>query len=79
MSVTLCVLPGDGGTIAAISGEDDICTEAPLQLALPPIIRERGARLMLDVSGVSFMDCAGRHARTIGRGTEHHGPFRQIF
>jgi anti-sigma B factor antagonist len=59
MSLTLCVRPGDGGTIVAISGEDDAGTEAPLQLALPPIIRERGARLMLDVSGVSFMDCAG--------------------
>jgi hypothetical protein len=58
MSVTLCIRPGDGGTIVAISGEVDVCTEAPLQ-ALLRIIRERGAKLMLDVSGVSFMDCAG--------------------
>ena len=57
MSVTLCVRPGDGGTIVAISGEVDVCTEARL-----PIIRERGPRLMLDVSGVSFMDCAGLRA-----------------
>jgi hypothetical protein len=85
VSLTLCVRPGYGGTIVAISGEDDAGTEAPLQLALPPIIRERGARLMLDVSGVSFMDCADlrtlrtdRHGRGIGRGAEHHGPFRQI-
>ena len=58
MSVTLCVRPGDGGTIVAISGEVDVCTEALVQQALMRIIRERGARLMVDVSGVSFMDCA---------------------
>ena len=62
MSVTLCVRPGDGGTIVAISGEVDVCMEALLQQALLQIIRERGARLMLDLSGVSFMDCAGLRA-----------------
>ena len=62
MGVTLCVRPGDGGTIVAISGEVDVCTEAPLQQALLRIIRERSARLMLDLSGVSFMDCAGLRA-----------------
>jgi anti-sigma B factor antagonist len=59
MAVTLCVRPGDGGIIAAVSGDVDVCTEAPLRQALLRIIRERGARLMVDVSGVSFMDCAG--------------------
>jgi anti-anti-sigma factor len=34
----------------------------PLQQALLRIIRERSAKLMLDVSGVSFMDCAGLRA-----------------
>jgi len=62
MNVTLCVRTDDGGTVVAISGEVDVCTEAPLQQALLWIIRERGARLMLDVSGVSFMDCAGLRA-----------------
>ena len=62
MGVTLYVRLGDGGTIVAISGEVDVCTEAPLQQALLRIIRERGARLMLDLSGVSFMDCAGLRA-----------------
>jgi hypothetical protein len=37
MDVTLCVRPGDGGIIVAVSGE-------------------------VDVSGVSFMDCAGLRA-----------------
>ena len=62
MGVTLCVRLGDGGTIVAISGEVDVCTEAPLQQALLRIMRERGARLMVDVSGVSFIDCAGLRA-----------------
>jgi len=34
MGVILCVRPGDGGTIVAISGEVDVGTEAPLQQAL---------------------------------------------
>ena len=62
MDVTLCVRPGDGGIIVAVSGDVDVCTEAPVQQALLRIIRERGARLMVDVSGVSFMDCAGLRA-----------------
>ncbi len=44
MSVALCVRPGDGGTIVAIGGEVDVCTEAPLQQALLQIIRERSAK-----------------------------------
>ena len=68
MGVTLRVRPGDGGTIVAVSGEVDVCTEAPLQQALLRIIRERGARLMLDVSGVSFMDCAGLRSALLRRG-----------
>lgn len=67
MDVTLCVRPGDDGIIVAVSGEVDVCTEAPLQQALLRIIRERGARLMVDVSGVSFMDCAGLRALLMTR------------
>jgi anti-sigma B factor antagonist len=62
MGVTLYVRPGDGGIIVAVSGEVDVCTKAQLQQALLPIIRERSPRLMLDLSGVSFMDCAGLRA-----------------
>jgi anti-sigma B factor antagonist len=79
MTVTLCIRPGDGGTIVAISGEVDVCTEASLQQALLRIIRERGARLMLDLSGVSFMDCAGLRAllATLRR-AEMHGVFLRL-
>ena len=79
MGVTLCVRPGDGGTIVAISGEVDVCTEAPLQQALLRIIRERSARLMLDVSGISFMDCAGLRALlTTRRRAELRGGFMRL-
>jgi hypothetical protein len=53
MDLTLGVRPGDDGTVVAVSGEVDVCTEAPLQQALLRIMREHGARLLLDVSGVS--------------------------
>jgi anti-sigma B factor antagonist len=62
MSVSLCIRPGNGGAIVAISGAVDVCTEASLQHSLLQVIRECGAKLMLDVSGVSFMDCAGLQA-----------------
>jgi anti-anti-sigma factor len=66
--VTLGVRPGDDGTVVAVSGEVDVCTEATLRQALLRIMREHGARLLLDVSGVSFMDCAGLRARAELRG-----------
>jgi anti-sigma B factor antagonist len=62
MGLTLCVRPGDDGIIVTVSGEVDVGTEGLLRPALLRIIRERGARLLLDVSGVSFMDCAGLRA-----------------
>ena len=59
MSMTLRVRPGDDGIIVTVSGEVDVGTEGPVRQALLRIMRERGVRLLLDVSGVSFMDCAG--------------------
>jgi anti-sigma B factor antagonist len=59
MGLTLCVRPGDDGIIVTVRGEVDVCTRGLLQEALLRIMREHGARLLLDVAGVSFMDCAG--------------------
>ena len=79
MDVTLGVRPGDDGTVVAVSGEVDVCTEAPLQQALLRIMREHGARLLLDVSGVSFMDCAGLRALlTTRRRAELRGGFMRL-
>ncbi len=79
MGLTLGVRPGDDRTVVVVSGEVDVCTEASLQQALPRIMREHGARLLLDVSGVSFMDCAGLRALlTTRRRAELHGGFMRL-
>jgi anti-sigma B factor antagonist len=59
MGLTMCVRPGDDGIIVTVGGEVDVCMQGLLQQALLRIMREHGARLLLDVAGVSFMDCAG--------------------
>src|ERR1700759_4138623 len=79
MGLTLGVRRGDDGTVVALSGEVDICTEASLQQALLRIMREHGAKLLLDVSDVSFMDCAGLRALlTTRRRAELHGGFMRL-
>ena len=79
MGLTLGVRPGDDRTVVVVSGEVDVCTEASLQQALLRIMREHGARLLLDVSGVSFMDCAGlRVLLTTRRHAELHGGFMRL-
>jgi anti-sigma B factor antagonist len=79
MDLTLGVRPGDDGTVVVVSGEVDVCTEVSLQQALLRIMREHGARLLLDVSGVSFMDCAGLRALwTTRRRAELRGGFMRL-
>ena len=62
MGLILSVRPAGDSIIVAVSGEVDVCTEDPLQQVLLRIMRERSASIFLDVSGVSFMDCAGLRA-----------------
>ena len=79
MGLTLRVRPGDDGIIVTVTGEVDVCTEGLLQQALLRIMRERGASLMLDVSGVSFMDCAGLRALlTTRRRADLRGGFLRL-
>ena len=74
MGLIPCACSAAGGIVVAVSGEVDVCTEGPLRQALLRIIRERGARLLLDVSDVSFMDCAGLRALlTVRRRAELRG------
>jgi anti-sigma B factor antagonist len=76
MGLTLRVRRGDDGIMVAVGGEVDICTEGLLRHALLWIMRERGPKLLLDISGVSFMDCAGlRVLLTIRRRAELQGGF----
>jgi anti-anti-sigma factor len=62
MGPELCVRPGGDGTVVSVSGDVDICTASPLEDVLLRTMHERGPRLLLDLSGVSFMDCAGLRA-----------------
>lgn len=47
------------GPLVAISGEIDIASGPQLRDQLLSVIRRQGARLTLDLSGVTFIDCAG--------------------
>jgi len=57
--------------LVRVSGEIDIASAPRLRQELTDAMRRHGARLALDLSGVTFMDCAGinvllavrRHAR----------------
>jgi anti-sigma B factor antagonist len=62
MGPTLCVRAGGSGAVVRIEGEIDVCVADRLQELLLRITRAHGPRLLLDLSAVSFMDCAGRRA-----------------
>ncbi|HMD92055.1 MAG TPA: STAS domain-containing protein [Trebonia sp.] len=47
------------GPVVTISGEIDIQSGPQLRDQLLRIIRRHGARLALDLTGVTFIDCAG--------------------
>lgn len=59
MSLTLCVRPGDYETIVSVGGELDICVASGLLELLRQVIQTHGPALLLDLSEVPFMDCAG--------------------
>lgn len=62
MGLTLCVCPDDHGTIVRIGGEIDVFVEEVLGDSLLRIMRGHTARLLLDLSAVTFFDCAGLRA-----------------
>jgi anti-sigma B factor antagonist len=47
------------GPVVTISGEIDIQSGPQLRDQLLRVIRRQGARLALDLTGVTFIDCAG--------------------
>jgi anti-anti-sigma factor len=67
MGLTLSVHPDNRYTIVRVGGEIDISIADPLQEGLLRIMRAHTARLLLDLSGVSFMDCAGVQALALTR------------
>ena len=67
MDLTLCVRPCDRGTVVWVGGEVDVSAAGPLQDLLLRIMRTHSPRLLLDLSGISFMDCAGLQALVLTR------------
>ena len=59
------------GAIVAVSGEIDIQYGPQLRDQLLSIIRRHGARLALDLSGVTFIDCAGINVLLAARRRAH--------
>jgi anti-sigma B factor antagonist len=78
--LTLDVRPTDDGTVVQLSGEMDVSSTAPLQEFLLRIMRAKGPQLLLDLCGVSFMDCSGLTAliMTQRRAVQRHGRVRLI-
>lgn len=48
----------DGGTLR-VSGEIDLCTADDLRAALRGLLGRRDRAVVVDLRGVSFVDCAG--------------------
>lgn len=59
MGLTLCVCPDDHGTIVRVGGEIDTSVADALGDCLLRVMRAHTARLLLDLSAVTFFDCAG--------------------
>jgi len=67
MDLTLCVRPCDRGTVVWVGGEVDVRAASPLQDFLLQVMRAHSPWLLLDLSGISFMDCAGLRALALTR------------
>ncbi len=62
MALTLHVCPWDSGAVAWASGDIDTTVAETFQDMMLSVMRQHSPSLLLDLSGVSFMDCAGLRA-----------------
>ena len=62
MALTLHICPGDNGAVVWASGDVDTNAAETFQDMMQSVMRRHSASLLLDLSGVSFMDCAGLRA-----------------
>jgi anti-sigma B factor antagonist len=67
MDLTVRVRPGNHGTVVQVGGDLDIESDESFQQILLHIMRSYSPRLLLDLAGVSFMDCAGVRALVMTR------------
>jgi anti-anti-sigma factor len=65
--------------VVGVIGEIDIASAPTLRDELLAAIRRHGARLALDLSSVTFMDCAGINALVAARRHAHlHGGWIRV-
>ena len=62
MGLTLRVLPAGSSAEVRVEGEIDVCVADRLQDLLLLMAQAHGPLLLLDLSAVSFVDCAGLRA-----------------
>ena len=62
MALTLHICPADGGAVVWASGDIDTNAAETFQDMMLQVMRRHSPSLLLDLSGVSFMDCAGLRA-----------------
>ncbi|HVT70203.1 MAG TPA: anti-sigma factor antagonist [Trebonia sp.] len=62
MDFELSVSPVDGCVVVIIRGECDVTNAGRLREALLALLARRSARMVLDLSRVSFLDCAAARA-----------------
>ena len=59
MDFELSVSVGDHCVVVAVTGECDMTSAADLRESLLGVLGRQSARLVLDLSGLQFLDCAG--------------------
>jgi anti-anti-sigma factor len=62
MALTLHVCPWDSGAVVWVSGDVDTNVAKTFQDMMLSVMGRHSPSLLLDLSGVSFMDCAGLRA-----------------
>ena len=67
MALTLHICPGDSVTVVWASGDVDTNAAETFQDMMQLVMRRHSPSLLLDLSGVSFMDCAGLRALLMTR------------
>jgi anti-anti-sigma factor len=79
MRVSACARPTVSRTVLVVSGDLDAASSGVFQESLLQAARSHGSPLLLDLSGIDFVDCAGLTALiTIRRLIEARGCGLQI-
>ena len=67
MALTLHVCPGDSSAVVWVIGDVDTNAAEVFRDMMLRVMRRHSPSLLLDLSGVSFMDCAGLRALLMTR------------